>query len=141
MMKKAISDFIPESLAVFGTGALSYTGIEILWRGFSHWTMALTGGFCLVCLYRIQRKYPEKPFLLRCAAGALVITAAEFSVGCIVNRILHWGVWDYSKRPFNLLGQVCPLFSLLWFLLCVPALPLCSLLHRCLCAGIFQKRG
>ena len=139
-MKKAISDFIPESLAVFGTGAIGYTGIEILRRGFSHWTIALTGGFCMLCLYGIQKRYRKMPFLLRCAAGALTITAAEFSVGCIVNRILHWKVWDYSDRPFNLLGQICPLFSLLWFLLCIPALPLCGLMRKILCAEITRKR-
>ena len=129
-MKKTAFYSISESLAVFGTGALSYTGIEMLWRGFSHWTMGITGGFCLVCLYRLQKKYAAKPLFLRCAAGSAIITGAEFTVGCIVNRLLHWHVWDYSARPLNLLGQICPLFSVLWFLLCIPAFSLCRLLHR-----------
>ena len=29
-------------------------------------------------------------------------------------------VWDYSDRKFNLMGQICPLYSALWFLLCIP---------------------
>lgn len=26
-------------------------------------------------------------------------------------------VWDYTGQPGNILGQVCPLFGLLWFLI------------------------
>lgn len=31
---------------------------------------------------------------------------------------MHLGVWDYSAAPFNLLGQICLPFTLLWFPLC-----------------------
>ena len=47
-------------------------------------------------------------------AGALIATAAEFVTGCVVNLWLGWGVWDYSALPGNLLGQICPQFTLLW---------------------------
>lgn len=36
----------------------------------------------------------------------------------LVNRVMHLGVWDYSAAPFNLLGQICLPFTLLWFPLC-----------------------
>ena len=35
----------------------------------------------------------------------------------IVNIILGWNVWDYSNLPGNLLGQICPQFTVLWFFL------------------------
>ncbi len=52
-------------------------------------------------------------------AGAVIITAYEFFVGIIVNLRLGWNVWDYSSVPGNILGQICPTFTLLWFLLCL----------------------
>jgi uncharacterized membrane protein len=51
--------------------------------------------------------------LLRCLVGCGIITSPEFIVGCIVNRGLHMNVWDYSAQKFNLLGQICPLFSII----------------------------
>ena len=41
----------------------------------------------------------------------------EFVSGCIINLWLGLGVWDYSGMAGNLLGQVCPAFGLLWFLI------------------------
>ena len=58
------------------------------------------------------------------------ITTVEFVAGCIVNLRLHWQVWDYSSLPFNLLGQICPRFILMWFALSIPGVALCTLLHR-----------
>lgn len=47
--------------------------------------------------------------------GSVIITLLEFVCGCIVNLLLHWNVWDYSNLPFNILGQICLPFSILWF--------------------------
>ena len=51
------------------------------------------------------------------AAGAGIITGLELISGIIVNIILDWNVWDYSNLPGNLLGQICPQFTVLWFFL------------------------
>ena len=56
----------------------------------------------------------------------------EFYTGCLVNLRLGWQVWDYSAMPFNLLGQVCPGFLLLWLALSLPGLWLCMGLRRLL---------
>jgi len=37
----------------------------------------------------------------------------------LVNMRLGWGVWDYSEMPGNVLGQICPTFSAIWFVLCL----------------------
>lgn len=34
-----------------------------------------------------------------------------------MNLKLKLAVWDYSKMPLNILGQVCPAFSMLWGLM------------------------
>ena len=41
--------------AVFALGAAGYAALELLWRGRTHWTMALTGGAVLVGLRRLRR--------------------------------------------------------------------------------------
>ena len=43
--------------------------------------------------------------------------AVEFLSGCVLNLWLCLDVWDYSGLPGNVLGQICPAYGLLWFLL------------------------
>lgn len=111
-------------------GSVGYSLLEILWRGFTHWTMAATGGLCLTLLYRLDQKHSREGLFLRCLKGATLITAVEFLVGCLVNRLLKWQVLDYSNSFGNLLGQVCPLYSLLWFFLCIPVYRLTGSLRQ-----------
>ena len=71
-----------------------------------------------------------------CFIGTIIITSIEFAVGIFVNIIMDWQVWDYSAMPFNLLGQICPQFLLLWLALSLPGLGLCTLLRRFLSAHL-----
>lgn len=106
------------SILIFTIGALGYGGLEVLFRGYTHWTMMLTGGACLLTLYYLDQQFNKAPLLLKAAGGALIITIYEFAVGLIVNLWYGWHVWDYSLLPGNILGQVCPLFTVIWFFLC-----------------------
>ena len=115
---------------VFLFGAVLYSLIEILFRGYTHWTMTLTGGAVFLIIYTLNKKMSGTSLVLRCAAGSAVITAVEFTVGCVVNLWLKLNVWDYSDKPLNILGQVCPLFSVLWFLLCIPGIGLCLFIGK-----------
>ncbi|MEG1651271.1 MAG: hypothetical protein RR287_05620 [Oscillospiraceae bacterium] len=119
-----------EYSCVYFIGAFGYSCLELLWRGYTHWTMAVTGGACFTIIHFVEKHLGHKKFWIKCAVGAACITAIEFLVGCIVNRILKWGVWSYADRPGNLLGQICPLFAVIWFVLCVPLFPFCKRLHR-----------
>ena len=124
-----------EYTAVFVTGALGYGAVELLWRGFTHWTMILTGGVCLLCIYLNEMYNHSAPMWKRCLVGSLVISLSEITVGFVVNILLDWAVWDYSTLPMNLFGQVCITYSLLWFLLCIPVTYLCTWLRRVLRTG------
>ncbi|GAB2044940.1 hypothetical protein AGATL06_14370 [Agathobaculum sp. TL06] len=109
-----------QTAGLFLLGASGYSALEILWRGYTHWTMALTGGAVLIGLNRLRpRVRAEKP-LARCLCGAACITAAEYVVGCTVNRKYRMGVWDYSRERGNIQGQVCPKYAALWMLLAAP---------------------
>ena len=109
-------------------GGLLYAGLELLWRGWTHWTMVLCGGLCFTLMYLISTV--DIPRLQKYILSAASITAVEFLSGCLINLRLGWAVWDYSDLPYNLLGQICPQFLLLWFALSVPGMALCSAIRR-----------
>lgn len=115
---------IAQYVYTFLMGYFLYSFVEVAGRGYTHWTMALTGGLVLSVLYAISGLRTMN--LIKCCfIGAAVITCIEFAVGVFDNIIMGWQVWDYSDRRFNILGQICPLFTGLWFLLCIPAFFLC----------------
>ncbi len=120
---------LKEYLICFGIGAFAYGLIETVVRGYTHWTMAITGGIVLMILYAVN-KNKKLGLFTRCLIGTVVITSLEFTVGMIVNVGLGWNVWDYSAKPFNLYGQICPLFSLGWFFLSIPAYFICSQIEK-----------
>lgn len=113
----------------FLMGYFIYSLIEIINRGYTHWTMSLTGGFILMILYAINSR-KTMTLMKSCFIGSVIITAVEFVVGVFDNIIMNWNVWDYSGMPFNISGQICLLFSCYWFLLCIPAYYLCRIIHR-----------
>lgn len=105
-------------IAVFILGAGAYGTMEVLFRGYTHWTMLITGGACVLTMYYLQDWILSLPVVLGALAGALIITFYEFFVGVLVNLRLGWQVWDYSALPGNVLGQICPAFTAIWFCVC-----------------------
>ena len=105
-------------IPVFMIGGLLYMLVEILWRGHTHWTMFLLGGGCFVLIGLLDEWLIYKPpLIVQMLMGAVIITALELVVGLIVNVWLGWNVWDYSTVPGNVLGQICPQFTVAWFFL------------------------
>lgn len=121
---------LKENTIVYCIGASGYTLLEMIWRGYTHWTMAVTGGLCFLLIYKANLKLDKKNIILKCLTGAIVVTSIEFLVGVIVNLELRWNVWDYSSIPLNLFGQVCLLYSIMWFLLCFPLSSLCKFIRK-----------
>ena len=105
-------------LVLWCIGGLLYVLCELVFRGRSHWTMFLVGGLCFWLIGLINEVIPwDMPIWQQCIIGALIITAVEFVAGCFINTWLGWQVWDYSGLPFNILGQICLPFTVLWSLL------------------------
>lgn len=96
-----------KELFLFIFGALTYVNIEIIFRGYSHWSMGIVGGLCFIIIGLLNEFYKwEMLFQWQCLIGAGVITVIEFISGCILNLWLHWNIWDYSDMSLNILGQV-----------------------------------
>ena len=110
-------------------GGLLYMGIELLWRGRTHWTMGLLGGVCFAMIGLLDEWQHRPPLWVQMIVGAVIVTALELAVGLIVNVWLGWAVWDYSDMPGNLLGQICPQFTAAWVALSFVAIKLENAMH------------
>ena len=105
-----------KNTTLYVIGGIIYYLIEIAWRGYSHWTMCLLGGFCFLCIGLINEFFTwEIKIWKQAIYGTALITVLEFFSGCIINIWLGWNVWDYSNVPFNVLGQICLPYIILWF--------------------------
>lgn len=102
---------------LIGCGGALYVALELLYRGRSHWSMAVTGGLCFWLIGLLDELWPPAPLAIQMALGGAIITAAELIAGVIVNGCLGLHVWDYSGQPHNLLGQVCAPFAACWWAL------------------------
>ena len=109
---------------LFALGGGAYVGLELLWRGRSHITMFLAGGACFLLIGKLEKTEPRLPIWLRVPVGALIITMVELGAGLLWNR--DYQVWDYRSIPGNFLGQICPVYMVLW----LPVALLAELLYR-----------
>ncbi|MDE5604833.1 MAG: putative ABC transporter permease [Eubacterium sp.] len=103
---------------LFLLGGQGYCTLEILSRGRTHYSMFFAGGIILMILVFISSEMKKAHLLKKCLLGAAIITAVEFVFGVIFNMSLNMNVWDYNGVPFNILGQICLPYSILWFGIC-----------------------
>ncbi len=117
-----------KQMILFCVGGGAYVGLELLWRGRSHGSMFAAGGTCFLLIGHLNRVHPRLPLPLRTLAGAGIITMVELAAGLLVNR--NFAVWDYRDQTGNFLGQICPLFTVLWIPVSLLALSLHGMLIR-----------
>lgn len=112
---------------IFSVGSIVYPLLEVMWRGYSHYSMAIAGGLSLMLIDIVCiRKLFKAHLIIKSLLSSVLITVVEFVTGYIVNIVLGLNVWDYSAMPLNILGQVCLPFSILWMLISIPAMWLCK---------------
>lgn len=115
--------FTIESLFLFFFGGLTYYTIEVVFRGYSHYSMILCGGLAFYLVSLFNRHYEKSLHLTtRLILSSTIITATELLFGVIFNLYLGYSVWDYSEHVIHFRGQICLTFSILWFFLSVPVL-------------------
>lgn len=111
-----------KGVILFAAGGVIYAGVEILWRGYTHWTMAVLGGILFVLIGGLNNWLPwEMSLVLQGTVGAVLVTAVELIAGLILNRWMGLEIWDYSQLPWNFMGQICLQFSLAWIALAILA--------------------
>ena len=90
--------------------------------------LLLGGMFLCGILYVSECTEGVLDLFSRALLCSIIISEAEFIFGVMFNLIAGLGIWDYTEKPLNLLGQVCAEYSLLWLSLSLPAI---SLFDRC----------
>ena len=105
---------------LFAFGGTVYYTLEVLFRGFSHWSMFILGGICMVFFaWQGQMTGWQDPLYVQIARCTLFVICGEFITGIIVNKWMGWEVWDYSDQPFHLFGKICLPFAVLFSGLCL----------------------
>lgn len=114
-MSKFICSFL-KLFALFYAGGISYIGVEYLWRGRSHWTMFIVGGLCFVLIGALNDEFTfDMSIIKQMLISSVIITLVELLAGILINP--NHIIWDYSNMPFNIMGQICLPYTILWFFL------------------------
>lgn len=114
-----------KNMILICAGGALYIIIELLWRGYSHWTMFALGGICFFYVGLINEEFSwETPLIGQMFISAVIITGLELVFGMVINGVYKLNVWDYSNMPCNFLGQICLPYSILWFFISLPAIVL-----------------
>lgn len=100
-------------LFLFWFGGSTYVTFEVFFRGYSHWTMFLLSGILFLYIDTLNEIW-DWNIVTQTLCGTLSVVVAEFSAGCILNLWLGLNIWNYSDIPFNLMGQICLPFVLVW---------------------------
>lgn len=73
-----------------------------------------------------------KSFLFLSLLAMSVATIVELVVGIVTHKILGTRLWNYTEEKGNILGYVCPRFSLIWGIACASVIKLLPFLDRAL---------
>ena len=108
------------SLFSFSFGFFAYLTIETVYKTHfstskTHFSMGLIAGVAFFVLYFLDDK--RLSFFFTMVVGATLITLLELLSGLYLNLYLKLDIWDYRSMPFDLWGQICPTFSLIWLAL------------------------
>ncbi len=84
---------------------------------------------------KIGEKMKNTGIFMKAIIGSGFITAIELIFGIIFNIILKKNVWDYSKMPLNLGGQICMLYSFFWAVISIVFIPFAAFVSKRLSRG------
>lgn len=104
-------------------GGFTYVLIELLYRGHSHWSMFAVSAISFILIGLINEFISwDMELWKQMLIGSGIVTILEFISGYILNIKLGWHIWDYSNVSFNILGQICLPFSIVWFFISLIAI-------------------
>lgn len=104
-------------------GGFTYVLIELLYRGHSHWSMFAVSAVSFILIGLINEFISwDMELWKQMLIGSDIVTILEFISGYILNIKLGWHIWNYSNVPFNILGQICLPFSIVWFFISLIAI-------------------
>ena len=106
MIYAVVGWMVEVAYAAVETGKLSN-------RGFLNGPLCPIYGFGMVIVIFALRPFNKNiPILF---AGSFMLTSVlEFITGAVLEKLFNTKWWDYSDKPFNIMGYVCLKFSIGW---------------------------
>lgn len=103
---------IIRKIVLFLLCSVIYCGIEIVYRGWTHWSMALLSGILgVLCIDTPNNIFGyDLDYSLQVLASTIICTIGEGITGLVVNVKMGLNVWDYSTLPFTFFWGQCNLF-------------------------------
>jgi uncharacterized membrane protein len=87
-------------------------------RGFLNGPLCPIYGFGVIAVVFLLD--PVKDNFVELFLGSVLITSfIELTAGFTLEQLFHQKWWDYSDKPLNIGGYICPLFSLMWGIACM----------------------
>lgn len=92
---------------------------RIVNRGFLNGPVCPVYGFGVLAVFAVAwaigRSSPEHlPLWQLFLVGMVFATLVELIAGWALDRLFHTRWWDYSKKPLNIGGYICPEYSIIW---------------------------
>lgn len=66
-----------------------------------------------LCLFKLKEKKNIQIFGISFAIG----TVLEYIMSFLMEKLVGFVAWNYSKKPFNINGRVCLMYSIFWGIL------------------------
>lgn len=108
-------NYILKKFILFSVGFFCYSLIEVLFRGYTYFTMGLLGGLMLLLVDSINNYISWNIDLLwQGCIGSFMVTVVELFIGELTKYFMIEPMWDYSSLPLNFDGVICPQFSIAW---------------------------
>ncbi len=81
--------------------------------GFLRGTFCPIYGIGAIIMFLFLEGFENKPFLLF-IISVILLTAWEYLVGVVLEKIFHTKYWDYSNHKINFQGRICLTNSICW---------------------------
>lgn len=131
-MKKLILNLLRTFLLFCLVGGV-YTCVELLYRGYSHWSMFLLAGFLGVfCIDMPNNVYSfDLDYRWQVLISTILCTLGEGLCGLYVNIYKGWEVWNYSNLWGSFFWDQCNIFFVFAWLLLIAliGIPFCDFVN------------
>ena len=110
-------------LTIWFLMGMVYFVIEGIWRipkgGDANVVMLPIGGLCGLLIGSINQipKFYNMSVFKQSLIGTGIVLVIEYTAGYILNIKMGLDIWDYSDMFFNINGQICLEFGLIWLLI------------------------
>ena len=131
------------SMLLWSWGGTVYFLLEVAFKTLTghperiSWTMLVVAILLTIPVERAGEQLPwAVPLWLQALCCTALVTAVELAAGCVINLWLGWDVWEYTAMPGNILGQICPQYSAIWWVLCLVFIPMFDWLRWAVEGGV-----